>query len=323
LHGRPRPPPRAPWKRTSSLQRGRRGSHPNPAPPTTAPGHSLHAPFGYMVLPNAAVRTPRVGIAEGMRLPAVVGVPPPIGAPINRCGPAGRLAWNPWRYAPRNLPLRHTAVFAADVTATQRATWDAVVGTPTSDAARVRTTLPLSEGGYGVTSSVNSAPVARLAGVMQFLPQAEPMLGCHWQLVVPLATEKGLLDAPNARLPPDLEPLTCNVELPDGDVRRQHWWPSRVTQAKAAALLEASNGTDVPRLKAQRTGKAGGWFSAPPDGGPGHLPHEGPLFHAAQVAPGGALASSRLRGQTVPPVQRTGRCFRRPRRVMLEIGIWG
>jgi len=38
-------------------------------------------------------------------------------------------------YALRTLPLRHTAVFRADVTATQRATWDAVVGTPTSDAA--------------------------------------------------------------------------------------------------------------------------------------------------------------------------------------------
>jgi len=33
------------------------------------------------------------------------------------------------------LPIFHTAPSLSDVTATQRATWDAVVGTPTSDAA--------------------------------------------------------------------------------------------------------------------------------------------------------------------------------------------
>jgi len=46
------------------------------------------------------------------------------------------------------------------------------------------------------------------------------------------------------------------VELPDGDVRRQHWWSSRITQAKAAALLEAVTGRDVSQLEAQRAGKA-------------------------------------------------------------------
>jgi len=59
------------------------------------------------------------------------------------------------------------------------------------------------------------------------------------------------------------------VELPDGDVRRQHWCSSRVTQVKAAALLEAANGRDVPRLEAQRAGKAGGWLSVPPFVGQG------------------------------------------------------
>jgi len=33
------------------------------------------------------------------------------------------------------------------------------------------------------------APVARLAGVMQFLARAEPVLGCDRQLVLYLATE--------------------------------------------------------------------------------------------------------------------------------------
>jgi len=89
------------------------------------------------------------------------------------------------QYALRTLPLRHTAVFAADVTATQRATWDAVVGTPTSDAAWVQTTLPMSEGGCGVASAADVAPVARLAGIMQFLARAEPMLGCDRQLACP------------------------------------------------------------------------------------------------------------------------------------------
>jgi len=76
------------------------------------------------------------------------------------------------QYALRTLPLRHTAVFAADVIATQRATWDAVVGTPTSDAAWVQTTLPMSEGGCRVASAADVAPVARLAGVMQFFARA-------------------------------------------------------------------------------------------------------------------------------------------------------
>jgi len=57
------------------------------------------------------------------------------------------------QYALRTLPIRHTAAFAADVTATRRATWDAVVGTPASDAACVQATLPLSEGGCGVASA--------------------------------------------------------------------------------------------------------------------------------------------------------------------------
>jgi len=178
------------------------------------------------------------------------------------------------QYALRTLPLRHTAVFAADITATQRATWDAVVGTPKSDAEWVQTTLPMSEGGCGMASAADVAPVARLAGFMQFLARTELMLGCDRQLVVPLATEAGLLDALNARLPPALEPLasstrTGKVELPDGDVRRQHWWSSRVTQAKAAALLEVAAGRDVPRLEAQLAGKAGGLLSAPPVAGQG------------------------------------------------------
>jgi len=82
------------------------------------------------------------------------------------------------QYALRTLPIRHTAAFAGDVSGNQRATWDAVVGTPTSDAAWVQTTLTLSEGGCGVASGSNVAPVARLVGVMQFLARAEPFQGC-------------------------------------------------------------------------------------------------------------------------------------------------
>jgi len=67
--------------------------------------------------------------------------------------------------------------------------------------------LPMREGGCGIASAADVAPEARLAGVMQFLARAEPMLGCDRQLVVPLATEAGLLDALNARLPPALEML--------------------------------------------------------------------------------------------------------------------
>jgi len=128
------------------------------------------------------------------------------------------------------------------------------VGTPASDAAWVQTTLPMSEGGCGAASAADVPPVAGLAGVMQFLARAELMLGCDRQLVVPMATEAGLLDAMNARLPPALQLASWTrigkVELQDGDVRRQHWWSSRVTQSKAAALLQAATGRDVPRLEA-------------------------------------------------------------------------
>jgi len=215
------------------------------------------------------------------------------------------------QYALHTLPLRHTAVFSADVTATQRATWVEVVGTPTSDAGWVQTTLPMSEGGCGVASAADVAPVGRLAGVMQFLAQADLMLGCDRQLVVPLATEAVQLDALNARLPPALDPQadwtrTGKVELPDGYVRRQHRWSSRVTQLKAVALLEAATGRDFPRLEAQRAGKTGRWLPAPPSGGRGALPHRGPLFYATQTAPGGAIATSGLRGQTLPPMRRAG-----------------
>jgi len=59
---------------------------------------------------------------------------------------------------------------------------------------------------------------------MQFLARAELMLGCDRQLVVPVATEAGLLDALNARLPPALGPLVswtrtgkvdCRTGMPD------------------------------------------------------------------------------------------------------------
>jgi len=66
------------------------------------------------------------------------------------------------QYALRTLPIRHTAAFAADVAATQRSTWDAVVGTPTSDAVWLQTILQLSAGGCGVSSASDVAPVARL-----------------------------------------------------------------------------------------------------------------------------------------------------------------
>jgi len=65
---------------------------PTQQPPITAPDHNLHPPVRDVVLPNAAVRTPRSGLTDGVELSAVVGISPPLGAPINRCGPAERMA---------------------------------------------------------------------------------------------------------------------------------------------------------------------------------------------------------------------------------------
>jgi len=61
-------------------------------PPTKTPDPSLHPPFRDVVLSNAAVRAPWGGLTDGVGLPAVFGIPPLLGAPINRCGPAGRMA---------------------------------------------------------------------------------------------------------------------------------------------------------------------------------------------------------------------------------------
>jgi len=115
----------------------------------------------------------------------------------------------------------------------------------------------------------HEASGARLAGVMQFLARAEPLLGCDRQLVVPLAIEAGLLDALNARLPPALEPLaswkhTGKVELPMGTCGVNTCDQPVLTQVKAAALIEGATGRDVPCLEAQRAGQAGVWLSPPP-----------------------------------------------------------
>jgi len=79
--------------------------------------------------------------------------------------------------------------------------------------------------------------------------------GFDRQLVVPLATEAGLLETLNSRLPPALEQLaswtrTGKVELPDGDVRRQQCYSAGLSQVKAATFLEAVTGPNLPRLEA-------------------------------------------------------------------------
>jgi len=175
----------------------------------------------------------------------------------------------------------------------------------------MHTTLPMSGGGCGVASAADVAPVARLAGILQFLARAEPMQGCDRQLVVPLVTEAGLLDALNARLPPALEPLaswtrTGKLELPDGDVRQQHWWSSRNTQVKAAALLDPATGRDVPRLEVQRTGKAGGWLSAHPVADQGLCLTGGNYSTLLKWHLGVPLLPADCAGRPCPPHRRAG-----------------
>jgi len=79
-----------------------------------------------------------------------------------------------------------------------------------------------------------------------------------------------------------------------------------VTQAKSAAVLGAATGRDFPRL--ETAGGQGGRMAVapPPSGAPGPLPHRCPLFYVTEVALGDAIATSGLRGQTVPPMRRAG-----------------
>jgi len=126
------------------------------------------------------------------------------------------------------------------------------------------------------------------------------------KLVGPIADGAGLLDALNAPLPPTIEP----------PVRRQHCCSSRVTPrgGHRAGCPRAVRHSGRARLENGRR---------PPSGGPGALPHRCPLFHATQIAPGGALATSVLRGQAVRPMRRAGGRLRRPRRVVSEVEIPG
>jgi len=111
------------------------------------------------------------------------------------------------QYSTRTPPLRHTAAFAEWITLTQRATGSTVVGTPVSATAWVQATLLIGEGGCGLASASDVAPVARIAGILQLLARVEPMLDCDRQCFVPLATKVGQLDALNARLPRRYNPL--------------------------------------------------------------------------------------------------------------------
>jgi len=91
------------------VRRAGDGPIPTQYPPVTAPDHSLHAALRDVVLPNAAVRTPRGGLADGVWQHAGLGVPPPLGAPINGCGPAGRMVRLPWATGAPGLPGNHPA----------------------------------------------------------------------------------------------------------------------------------------------------------------------------------------------------------------------
>jgi len=79
-------------------------------------------------------------------------------------------------------------------------------------------------------------------------------------------------------------------------------WPVLQFTRFLRSLPRADCGATVEShlYSCQRAGKAGGWLSAPPRGGPRSLPDRCPLLHAAEMAPRRALAASGLRGQTVP-----------------------
>jgi len=89
-HGTPGPPRWAPWKWTSPRQVGRR-SRSRSRPRTTASTHTSRD----LVLPNAAVRTPRRGLTNGVGLPAVscvslaLGNTAPPSSPLAGTLPAG------------------------------------------------------------------------------------------------------------------------------------------------------------------------------------------------------------------------------------------
>jgi len=78
----------------------------------------------------------------------------------------------------RTLPLAETAEFADAVSKVQCEAFTKLLGGNLSDSGWQQASLPLSEGGCGLSCAAFLAPVARLAGIIHFMAQAEGMLEC-------------------------------------------------------------------------------------------------------------------------------------------------
>jgi len=110
------------------------------------------------------------------------------------------------QYALRTLPLRETTAFADAVSKVHREAFTRLLGGNLSDSGWQQASLPLSKGGCGLSCAVFLAPVARLAGILQFMAQTEGMLECDRSWLEGVVAEKGLLEALSARCPKTSSP---------------------------------------------------------------------------------------------------------------------
>jgi hypothetical protein len=161
------------------------------------------------------------------------------------------------------LPLWDTADAAL------RQAWGRVVGGPLTTTAWIQSTLPVSMGGCGITSVNTLGPVARLAGILQFLQHGPRMCGSDDGLTVRLRRCTATIQAVSTVLPPELAPLpqwrqAGTINTPPDDTWQQSWWWRHAHEVSKRALLAAAHTRDVPRLVCTLQNGSGTWMSAPP-----------------------------------------------------------
>jgi len=143
---------------------------------------------------------------------------------------------------------------------------------------------------------------------MQFPARAEPMLGCNRQLVGLWPPRRDCF-TPSMRACPrpwnhwqaglGPERWSCQTEMSDASTEGRPGLPRRKPRHSSR---RPPGGTSSGWTHTGRARRGDG--CRPPGGGPGPLLQRGPLFHDAEVASVSALATSRLRGQALPPVRR-------------------
>ena len=172
----------------------------------------------------------------------------------------------------RTCDHRTVRPFASSVTAIQRNSFATINGLRDglSDEQWTQVSLPIRAGGCGIGDAESLAPVARLAGALQFAREAGPLLNMPPDIANGPLRDVALLEGLSRVMPPTLEPLatwigTGRITMPAPDEQRQRWWGDRLTTARHDGLMRRATGRDIPRLESIRAGDcSGAWMTCVP-----------------------------------------------------------